>query len=112
MASRARSRSSSRSAATLAAAFLGSRAMSSRISTASQPLGDPKGMRPSTDRPEIPQGLIGVHPLADGRDAWCTWLPHSQTHVHVVVWVPGDTDFETVENIARVNAAGVTEKLM
>jgi hypothetical protein len=30
----------------------------------------------------------------------------------LVVWVPDDTDFATVENVARFNAAGVTEKLL
>ena len=76
-------------------------------------LGDPKGMRPSTRRTNLGSAdPIGIRVLDDGREAWMVWLPHTQTHAHVVVWIPGDTDFKTVENVVRVNAAGVTEKLL
>lgn len=75
-------------------------------------LGDPQGMRPSTNRTDFGYAdPIGKHLLADGRTAWVTWLHHTQTHVHVIVWIPGSSEFETVENIARFNAAGVTERL-
>jgi hypothetical protein len=84
----------------------------------SQPLGDPKGMRPSVRRTDFGYSdPIGVHPLDDGREALVTWLPATHTHVHVLVWVcdlaDGPTDDPmAVWNVARFNAAGVSEKLL
>jgi hypothetical protein len=51
-------------------------------------LGDPERMRKSSGRGGF--GVadpIGAHPLADGREAWVTWLHDSGTHCHVVVWI-------------------------
>ena len=76
-------------------------------------LGDPQRMRPSTRRTDFGYAdPIGEHRLADGRVARVTWLEINQTHVHVVVWVPGSPDFATVEHVARFNAAVESEKLL
>lgn len=76
-------------------------------------LGDPQQIRPSIRRIDFGYGdPIGVHQLTDGREAWVIWTYHTQTHVHVIVWVPGHPEFETIENIARFNAAGRTEFIL
>ena len=76
-------------------------------------LGDPASMRPSIRRHDFGHAdPIGEHQLADGRVAWVTWLHHTGQNCHVVVWVPGSTDFATVENVNRRNAGRVSEKLM
>ena len=76
-------------------------------------LGDTERMRPSVDRTDFGfADPIGVYPLADDRQAWVTWLHDTGTHVHVVVWIPGDEAPRVVEHIARVNASVESEKIL
>lgn len=82
------------------------------MATTLKALGDPQKMRPSTNRTDFGfADPIGKHPLADGREAWVLWLHHTQTHVHIVVWIPGSSIFEVVKNVARFNAGTMTEKI-
>ena len=75
-------------------------------------LSDPKGMRPSIRRMDFGYAdPIGVCQLTDGREAWTCWMHHTQTHVHVVAWVPGHPEFATQANVVRVQAARVTESM-
>ena len=64
---------------------------------ADAPLGGPGGF--GSDDP------IGVYELADGREAWVTWLYDTGTHAHVVVWIPGDEPPRVVEHVVRANAS-------
>jgi hypothetical protein len=51
--------------------------------------------------------------LADGRAARAIWVPISETHYHIIVWIPGSDDQpEVVPHVACVNAAVETEKLL
>jgi hypothetical protein len=77
------------------------------------PLGGPQRMRPSSGRGGFGfADPIGAHELADGREAWVCWLLDTQTHCHVVVWIPGDEPPRVVEHVARVNAAVESEKIL
>jgi hypothetical protein len=83
------------------------------MSTTAVTWGDPKGMRPSTNRRDFGFGdPIGEHPLSDGRTAWVLWLPATATHVHVTVWVPGTDEILMAENVARFNAAPLSERFL
>src|SRR4051812_27222527 len=76
-------------------------------------LGDTERMRPSVDRTDFGYAdPIGVYPLADGRQAWVTWLYDTATHDHVIVWIPGDVAPGVVEHVARVSASVESEKIL
>lgn len=78
-----------------------------------QNLADPVGIRPSLRRTDFGfANPIGIHPLSDGREAWVLWVYTSKTHVHVIVWVPGGSEFVTLENVARFNAAHQSELIL
>lgn len=72
-------------------------------------LADPKGMRPS--RGYVAE-LTGRHHLADGRTARVAWLYDTQTHVHVIVWVPGEGAVSVVEHVPRFHAGRESEALL
>lgn len=72
-------------------------------------LGDPQGTRPATG---WTAELVATRDLDDGRTARIAWLYASQTHVHVIVWVPESGLLAVRENIARFNAARVAEKIL
>lgn len=71
-------------------------------------LGDPIGMRPSTQREW--DGRLGEHQLDDGSLVWAVWLPTSRTHTHIIIW-DGDGILATEENVVRAGAARRTEQM-
>jgi hypothetical protein len=75
-------------------------------------LGDPEGMR-KADNWIGDAGQIGEYKLSDGRVARVLWLTINQTHSHVVVWMADDgAPPRVVPNVARVNAARETERIL
>ena len=72
-------------------------------------LGDPIGMRPSTNREW--DGRIGEHQLTDGSLVSVVWLPTSRTHTHIVIW-DGEEILVTEENFVRAGAARRTEQML
>lgn len=72
-------------------------------------LDDPKGMRPSTG---YAAELTASRLLADGRTARVAWLYDTQTHVHVIVWVPGEGAVGVVEHVPRFHAGRESETLL
>jgi|tagenome__1003787_1003787.scaffolds.fasta_scaffold20948651_3 hypothetical protein len=70
-------------------------------------------MRGSVDRIDFGcADPIGVFTLADGREAYVTWLHDTGQHCHVVVWIPGHEPPRVVEHVVRANAAGESEKIL
>jgi|tagenome__1003787_1003787.scaffolds.fasta_scaffold20881334_4 hypothetical protein len=77
------------------------------------PIGDPARMRPSIRRYGFTYAdPIGVHPLADGREAEVLWVSYSSTHVNIIVSVLGDGEALMATNICRLNAATTSERLL
>jgi hypothetical protein len=54
--------------------------------------------------------VIGEYDLRGGQTVRAIWLPTNQTDCHIVVY-DAET-LNTIENVNRLNAAGLTEELL
>jgi hypothetical protein len=72
-------------------------------------------MRPASRRPSFSGwNVIGEYDLSNGRTFRVIWLPTTQTNCNIVVWEIGDDPIpmRTIENVNRLQAAGLTEDLL